>query len=96
MTDEAILEPRPAGLTPVTPGWFVVDIRKAAWVTNETFGAACVIEGDAAPFGQIGYTIAVLAARAAERDVPPRDLARRTSSSSPASACSSSRARSGR
>jgi uncharacterized cupin superfamily protein len=58
--DEAALEPRPAGLTPVTPGWFVVDVRKAAWVTNETFGAACVFEGDAAPFPQVGYTIAVL------------------------------------
>jgi uncharacterized cupin superfamily protein len=29
-------------------------------VTNETFGAACVFEGDAAPFPQVGYTIAVL------------------------------------
>ena len=58
--EEAALEQRPQGLTPVTPGWFVVDIRKAAWVTNETFGGACVIEGDAAPFSQIGYTIAVL------------------------------------
>jgi uncharacterized cupin superfamily protein len=60
MIDEAVLEERPAGLTPVTPGWFVVDMRKAAWLTNETFGAACVFEGDAAPFPQLGYTIAVL------------------------------------
>jgi uncharacterized cupin superfamily protein len=60
MVDEAVLEERPAGLMPVTPGWFVVDVRKAAWVTNETFGAACVFEGDAAPFPQLGYTIAVL------------------------------------
>ena len=60
MTDEATLEPRPTGLAPVTPGWFVVDVRKAAWMTNETFGAACIFEADEAPFGQVGYTIGVL------------------------------------
>src|SRR5262245_27058441 len=60
MTHEARLEPRAAGLAPATAGWFVVDIRKAAWLTNEAFGAACVFEGDAAPFAQVGYTIAVL------------------------------------
>ena len=35
-------------------------MRDAAWVTNETFGAACVFEGDEAPFPQLGYTIGVL------------------------------------
>jgi len=58
--DEATLEQRRVGLAPVTPGWFVVDIRKAAWMTNETFGAACVFEADEAPFPQVGYTIGIL------------------------------------
>jgi hypothetical protein len=26
-------------------------------VTNEKFGAACIFEGDAVPFSQIGYTL---------------------------------------
>ena len=73
----------------VDQGWFVVNIRDGAWVTNETFGAACVFEGDEAPFPQLGYTIARAPAGPAERHVPLRERARRTSSSSPASACSS-------
>jgi uncharacterized cupin superfamily protein len=48
------------GLVAATPGWFVVNVRDAAWVTGEPFGDACIIEGDAVPFAQIGYTIAVL------------------------------------
>jgi uncharacterized cupin superfamily protein len=60
VVEEARLEPRDAGLAPVTPGWFVVGVREAAWLTNETFGAACIFEGDHARFDQLGYTIAVL------------------------------------
>jgi len=44
----------------VTDGWFVVNVRDAAWVTNEHFGAACIFEGDDAPFAQLGFTIGVL------------------------------------
>ena len=58
--DEARLERTEYGLAPASDGWFVVNVRDAAWVTNERFAAACVFEGDAAPFGQIGYTLAVL------------------------------------
>jgi len=58
--DEARMERTDYGLTAVTEGWFAVNIRDAAWVTNEKFGAACVFEGDAVPFAQIGYTLAVL------------------------------------
>jgi uncharacterized cupin superfamily protein len=58
--EEARLERRDAGLTAVTDGWFVVNVRDAAWVTNEVLGAACIFEGDEAPFPQLGYTIAVL------------------------------------
>ena len=48
------------GVAAATEGWFTVNVRDAAWVTNETFGDACIFEGDAVPFGQIGYTLAVL------------------------------------
>ena len=48
------------GTEPATEGWFAVNVRDAAWVTNEAFGAACVIEGDAASFPQVGYTLHVL------------------------------------
>ena len=58
--DEARLEQTDYGLTPATDGWFVVNIRDAAWVTNEVLGAACVIEGDDVQFPQVGYTIGVL------------------------------------
>jgi uncharacterized cupin superfamily protein len=54
------MEQSEAGLVAATEGWFVVNVRDAAWVHSTTFGDACVIEGDAAPFAQIGYTIAVL------------------------------------
>ena len=58
---EARLEDHGSGLAPATDGWFVVNVRDAAWVTNERFGAACIFETDAVEFPQIGYTLAVLA-----------------------------------
>jgi uncharacterized cupin superfamily protein len=58
--DEARLERTEYGLTPATEGWFAVNVRDAAWVTNDDFGEACVLEGDAVAFPQVGYTIAVL------------------------------------
>ena len=60
MVSEARLEHLDAGLTPVTGGWFVVSIPDAAWVTNEALGAACIFEGGDAPFGDVGFTLAVL------------------------------------
>jgi len=54
------MESSEAGLVAATEGWFVVNVRDAAWVTGEHFGDACIIEGDAAPFDQVGYTLAVL------------------------------------
>jgi uncharacterized cupin superfamily protein len=54
------MEQSEAGLVATTEGWFLVNVRDAAWVTSESFGDACIIEGDAAPFKQIGYTLAVL------------------------------------
>lgn len=48
------------GLTPASAGWFVVNVRDGAWMTNEKLGDACVFEGDKAPFKQIGYDLHVL------------------------------------
>jgi hypothetical protein len=50
MVPEARLEQLDAGLTPVTDGWFVVNVRDGAWVTNDALGAAFIVEGDDAPF----------------------------------------------
>ena len=61
MVEEARLEQLDAGLTPVTEGWFVVNVRDAPWVTSESFGDACTFEGEGTPpFGEIGFTLAVL------------------------------------
>ncbi|MGO9908663.1 MAG: cupin domain-containing protein [Solirubrobacteraceae bacterium] len=57
---EARLEQTAYGLTAATDGWFVVNVREAAWMTNKHFGDACVFEGDAVAFPDVGYTIHVL------------------------------------
>jgi len=57
---EAELQPTAGGLVAKTDGWFVVNVRDAAWVTSPVLGDACVIEGDAVPFPELGFTIAVL------------------------------------
>ncbi|HEX4672345.1 MAG TPA: cupin domain-containing protein [Solirubrobacteraceae bacterium] len=57
---EARLERTEYGTAAATEGWFAVNLRDAAWVTNDDFGAACIFEG-AVPFAQVGYTVAVLA-----------------------------------
>src|SRR5918999_5223118 len=58
--DEARLEQSEYGTVAATEGWFAVNVRDAAWMTNEAMGDACIFEGDAVPFGQIGYTLQVL------------------------------------
>jgi uncharacterized cupin superfamily protein len=60
VVEEARLERLETGLAPVTEGWFVVNIRDAAWVTNEAIGDACIFEGDDVFFPQVGFTLAVL------------------------------------
>jgi uncharacterized cupin superfamily protein len=68
---EARLEAVGSGLTPATEGWFVVNVRKAAWLTNDAFGARCVFEADvpvvrarpdleAHRFPEVGFKLAVL------------------------------------
>jgi uncharacterized cupin superfamily protein len=62
MVEEARLEESEsyAGLAPATDGWFVINVRDAAWITNDAFGAACIFEGDAPPFPHIGFTLGVI------------------------------------
>jgi uncharacterized cupin superfamily protein len=45
VVEEAQLEDVTSGLAPVSGGWFVVNLRDAAWLTNDAFGARCVFEG---------------------------------------------------
>jgi uncharacterized cupin superfamily protein len=59
MVEEARLEEREGGLTPVSGGWFVVNVRDGAWVTNRTLGDVFIVEGDDAPFPDIGFSLAV-------------------------------------
>jgi hypothetical protein len=82
VTREARLEDTEHGRVAATDGWFVVNVRDAAWVTDDLFGAACIFEGDGAPFEQVGFTLGVLSpgGRAASTTVRPT---RRTCSSSP-------------
>jgi uncharacterized cupin superfamily protein len=43
---EARLESVASGLAPVSPGWFVVNARDAAWTYNDRRGGACIFESD--------------------------------------------------
>src|SRR5712691_7572585 len=106
MVEEARLEELDPGLAPVTDGWFVVNVREGAWLTNDAFGAACVFEGDPPvlrgrpdlqvhKFADVGFTLSVLLPGQPSGCTTPSPT-RRTSSSSQVSACCWSRARSGR
>jgi uncharacterized cupin superfamily protein len=46
MVEEARLEAVESGLAPVSPGWFVVNARDAAWVNNDRSGGVCIFESD--------------------------------------------------
>ena len=46
MVEEARLEALESGLAPVSPGWFVVNARDAAWLTNGREGGVCIFESD--------------------------------------------------
>jgi uncharacterized cupin superfamily protein len=72
MTEEAMLQELESGLAPVSDGWFVVNARDAAWITNDAFGARCVFEGDprvlrnrpdlpARKFPDLGWNVQVIA-----------------------------------
>jgi quercetin dioxygenase-like cupin family protein len=46
MVEEARLAAVESGLVPASDGWFVVNVRDAAWLTNDAFGARCIFEAD--------------------------------------------------
>jgi len=46
MVEEARLESVESGLVPAGDGWFVVNVRDAAWLTNDAFGTRCIFEAD--------------------------------------------------
>ena len=60
MTDEARLEKTASGLAPAGAGWFVLNLRDAAWVTTGAFGSACRFEGADAHFAQVAVNVRVL------------------------------------
>jgi uncharacterized cupin superfamily protein len=60
MVEEARLEPNESGLAPAGDGWFVVNVRDAAWVANERLGFTCRFEGLEAQFAQLGINVRVL------------------------------------
>jgi uncharacterized cupin superfamily protein len=76
MVEEARLEELDSGLAPVSDGWFVVNVRDAAWLANDAFGARCVFEGDKPvlrtrpelpghKFPDLGFTLQVIQPRQA-------------------------------
>jgi hypothetical protein len=104
MVEEARLEDVGSGLTPVSPGWFVVNVGEAAWLRHDAFGGRCVFESSGRVlaerpelepqlFEQLGFTLAVL-----EPGKPTgmyhAESSQEASSCSRARACCSSRRRS--
>ena len=61
---EARLEDLGSGLTPVTEGWFVVNVRDAEWWFTETRGGRCAFENEygdpPVEFAQLGVNLTVL------------------------------------
>ncbi len=60
MVEEAQLEETPSGLAPATDGWFVVNVRDAAWTERPGFATSCRFEGTSAQFADLGINIRVL------------------------------------
>ncbi|MGB7259901.1 MAG: cupin domain-containing protein [Pseudolabrys sp.] len=62
--DEARLEESGSGLSPVTEGWFVVNVRDAEWWFAGTRGARCGFENEygesPVEFDQFGINLTVL------------------------------------
>src|SRR4051812_28032859 len=69
--EEAPLEEVGSGRAPASDGWFVANVREAAWIVNGAFGARCVFEArgpvlrarpELVPrtFPQVGLTLQVV------------------------------------
>jgi uncharacterized cupin superfamily protein len=57
---EAPLKDSGVGLAPDGEGWFVVNVRDAAWLRSDSFGSGCEFEVRERPFPHMGFNIAVL------------------------------------
>ena len=61
---EARLEDSGSGLTPVTDGWFVVNVRDTEWWFAETRGARCAFDNEygdpPVEFPQLGISLTVI------------------------------------
>ena len=57
---EAQLADFGSGLTPVTQGWFVVNVRDAEWWVSDAFGSGTIFESEQAGFPQLGINVTVL------------------------------------
>jgi uncharacterized cupin superfamily protein len=71
MVEQARLEELESGLAPAGDGWFAVNVRDAAWTTNDAFGAECVFEANrpvlrrrperpVQHFPQLGFALTVI------------------------------------
>jgi len=60
MIGEAKLEAGHSGLLPASEGWFVVNVRDAAWMTNGRHGSGCRFENTNLPFPEFGFNLRVL------------------------------------
>lgn len=50
-----------SGLAPDGAGWFAVNVRDAAWYSNDALGAGCVFEGGGeGRFSELGFRVRVL------------------------------------
>ena len=62
--EEARLGDLGSGLTPVSEGWFVVNVRDAEWWSSDTRGARCGFENEygetPVEFAQLGFNVTVL------------------------------------
>lgn len=54
------MEENESGLAPTTDGWFVVNVRDAAWETHDVFGASCMFESPDAEFTELGIRLSTL------------------------------------
>ena len=62
---EAPLQDSGSGLAPTGPGWFVVNVGEASWLTTEggvkqTTGSECIFESPYAAFPELAFRVHVL------------------------------------
>ena len=57
---EAKLADFGSGLSPVTEGWFVVNVGDTGWAVHDAFGSGCTFESGEVPFRQLVINISVV------------------------------------